>query len=237
MRWLPLLTLVLLAAPAFAQENEAEKLYRAMEKKIRSAKSVHAVFDVEMTVESIKGKWKLKGSVHFEGNKYRIEGECDAGGNVEQLLLMSDAKSTYAKVGKFTQAANKKLEEKDMEKLRGFVARAGIAGGFINLGGLEGFSFDSAEKVDLDKMAAIKDFKLGANERIGRHETQVIEYQIDLGGDMPVKASVWINTSTRLPVKRAFEMETEGKRFRAVENYSTFTVNGKIDPKLFEMPK
>jgi len=74
MRWLALLILVL-PAPARAQEGEAEKLYRVMEKKITSADSLALRFNSEFTVDKAgKLSIQVKGTIHVAaGNKTRLE--------------------------------------------------------------------------------------------------------------------------------------------------------------------
>ena len=54
MRWLALFVLILAAAPARALEGEAEKLYRAMEKKVLAAESLALEFDSQVTVDDEK---------------------------------------------------------------------------------------------------------------------------------------------------------------------------------------
>ena len=59
MRTLAIVTVLLAAGPAFGQ-NEAEKLYQAMEKKIASAKTIEAVYEAEMAGEGKAAKMKGK---------------------------------------------------------------------------------------------------------------------------------------------------------------------------------
>jgi len=86
---------------------------------------------------------------------------------------------------------------------------------------------------DLDKDFPVKNFKLGVNEMVGQREAQVVQYQIqnNIIGNLS-EMSVWIDTKTQLPLKRA---ET-GKRERSTETYGVFTVNSKLDGKLFDIP-
>jgi cephalosporin-C deacetylase-like acetyl esterase len=46
MRWLLTVTVAALAVPAYAGENDAEKLFRQMETKIHKAKTLQVRFDV-----------------------------------------------------------------------------------------------------------------------------------------------------------------------------------------------
>jgi outer membrane lipoprotein-sorting protein len=82
---------------------------------------------------------------------------------------------------------------------------------------------------------------LGAYERrnpAGTHNTQAVDYQVTLPGNTTAKATVWIDTETKLPVKRELGLEKNGaEEGRISETYSTFAVDGKIDAKMFEVPK
>jgi outer membrane lipoprotein-sorting protein len=92
------------------------------------------------------------------------------------------------------------------------------------------------KEFDLDKDAPVKDFKLGAKEKIGDKTTQVVTYQLDFDGTS-AKMSVWIDTKTQLPLKRVVAVDQGGQMFRITETYSTFAIDPKLDSKLFEIPK
>jgi outer membrane lipoprotein-sorting protein len=96
---------------------------------------------------------------------------------------------------------------------------------------------DNKEAFDLDKMVAIRDFKAGAKEKVGTHDTQVVQYNLDLGKEGKAKVSLWIDTKTNLPVKRELMVDDNGKNFHITETISALDVNPKLDPKLFELPK
>src|SRR6185312_1967464 len=74
MRWLALIVLILAAAPAGAQEGEAKKLFRAMEKKILAAQSLVVEFNSQNTVDDKKLKFTVKGTIYIAaGNKTRLD--------------------------------------------------------------------------------------------------------------------------------------------------------------------
>jgi hypothetical protein len=234
MRSLSLVALLVAAAPAFGQENEAEKLYRAMEKKIRTAKSVHFVFATELTGEG--KKIEAKGTVHLaEKNKGRIELDMDVSGKMTKVMLVTDGKSKYSKFGEQVKIEEKPGKEGELDKVLGYVARFGMGSSFFVLSRKE--DPDKKEVFDLDKEHPVKNFKLGAKEKVGQRTAQIVEYQIGLG-EVMAKAMVWIDPKTDLPLKRVLEADKDGKQaFHVVETYSAFTVGGKLDAKLFEMPK
>jgi len=233
MRWITLVALLFVAAPAYGQENDAEKLFRAMEKKLRSAKTVHFAFDGQITGMGMKGTMKGEASL-AEGEKGNIAFEADFAGKNMKLTLISDGKSAYSKVDEKIDVHATKPEDPKTEQVLGMIARLGMTTSvFAARSGP-----NPNEPFDLDKMAAVKDFKLGAKEKIGTHNTQAVDYQVTLPGNTTAKATVWIDTETKLPVKRELGLEKNGaEEGRISETYSTFAVDGKIDAKMFEVPK
>src|SRR6266404_1783401 len=91
MRWLLLLMpLALLTWPVAAQENDAEKQFRQMEKKLHAAKSVQLHFEANITGADAR-KWHLKGSLILgEGDKLRAEAEGALFGEEAAFTLVSD---------------------------------------------------------------------------------------------------------------------------------------------------
>ena len=229
---LTLLTTALLAAPALAQENDAEKLYRAMEKKIRSAQTLRLTFDGEATGGG--QKLTLKGTALVaEGNKGRIEAEFASAGKSTKLLFISDGKTKYMKEGDMvkTEAA----ESKDSAKPLAMIARVGFLPSLL-FGKAEG---KDKEAFDIDKEAPVKNFKLGVKDKLGKRQAQVVEFEITFGPGASGRAAVWIDTETELPLKRTLTVEGKGKEdsFQVVETFATFTINPKLDGKAFDIPK
>jgi outer membrane lipoprotein-sorting protein len=229
MRWSALLALLVVAAPVSAQDREAEKLYRAMEKKVRGAKTLHVVFEAEMQTQAFA--FSFEGTIDFAlGNKCRVRQSMDFAGNAFEELLISDDKQLYTKDGDSEKIDPQASQIKHLDKLvPGIMAPVG-AGGLTFLR-----SSDNKQKnFDLDKDVSVKNFKLGAKEMVGKASAQVVTYDIDVKGNT-VKASVWIDTQTQLPLKRVLTIEEGGKTLRITES-STLTLDEKLDPKLFEIP-
>jgi len=225
MRWLALLVLILAAAPARAQDGEAEKLYRAMEKKILAAESLALEFNSEITEDD--KKFTVKGTIYVAaGNKTRLDLESELFQLGGKTLIVTNGESKYAKVG------NLVFDEGPFppkgEVLFALIARFGAA-------------FAAMEKkiatADLDKDFPVKNFTLGVKEMVGKREAQVVQYQLQNKkfGDL-AEVSVWIDTKTQLPLKRAMAEKQEGKEIRTTETYGVFTVDSKLDGKLFEIP-
>jgi hypothetical protein len=237
MRWFSLLAVLTMAAPAYGQKNEAEQLYRAMEKKIRSAKSLQLTFTGEMASDGMK--LTCKGTAKMAaGNKFRLEMDTDIFGKAEKMLYISDGKSTYGKMGDKVDPKPEAPEPGMYEKATGLISRLGMTGSFfLYIESRSSTDPPKKEPFDLDKKLPIKNFKLGPNVKIGQRDAQVVEYVIELDGK-PVKMSVSIDVQSQLPLKLVAEGEGPGKKaFRMVETISAFTIDGKIDAKVFELPK
>jgi outer membrane lipoprotein-sorting protein len=229
MRFVTFVAMLFVAVPAYGQENDAEKLFRAMEKKIRSAKTVLVTVDGQINDKGKNGTIKVDFR-SSEGEKCQMVMEMDLSGKAMKMKLVSDGKQLYLSFddkGGIQEA----LDDKIVEQAVGMLARGGIVAVFPGSP-----KRDPKQPFELDKAAPAKDFKLGAKEKIGKKDTQVVEYDLTLLG-ASLKASVWIDTATQLPVKREVVGQEKGKEVRLSESYSTFTVDAKIDEKAFELPK
>ncbi len=226
--FMPLLVALLLPA---AEPNEAEKLFRDMEKKITSAKTLEC--DFETTMEGGPG-FKLggKGSLTLaEGNKCHIEGSIDENGKVIKGMFTSDGKSMQ---GVQDGKVQPKMDTpKEFEAaIRAAISRTGVfVLGFqpLDLGEKE-FKIDEAFKVS--------DFKLGKKEKIGEREAQEIQYALNVKGPKePLAVSVWLDTKTNLPLKRVMTATMGTEKFTFTETCPKLILDPKIDAKKFELPK
>jgi hypothetical protein len=168
MRVLPLVVLVLVAAPAQAQD-EAESLYRAMEKKICATKSLQIDFEGEQVF--LKEKGTIKAKVYLgEGNRYRIEGVLEHDGKMESVLIVADGKSFFSKPNNNAPGMTRRVQEGDHDKWRGYVARTGVIVSILALAQPRLSSDDQNEKkeFDLDKAVPVKNFKRVPRKRWAR---------------------------------------------------------------------
>src|SRR5207247_502435 len=117
-----------------------------------------------------------------------------------KFLMIIDGKTSYYKEGDKrpqTTAADAKV----MQGARLFVARLGVAGSLVIV---RSSATDSKEGPNVDQVAQIKSVKLGAREKVGKLDAQVVELAIDWATVGAVKESIWIDTQTQLPLKRVF---------------------------------
>jgi hypothetical protein len=83
----------------------------------------------------------------------------------------------------------------------------------------------------------LSDFKLAGPEKIGERNTRVIQYTFkEKGAKDSLSVKMWLDAETNLPIKLAV---TGGKSDWAdiTEAYSEFTIDAKVDAKLFELLK
>jgi hypothetical protein len=227
--------LILHAVPVYAQDREAEQLYRAMEKKVLAAKSLTVVWTADGELPAGRAT-KFKGATHVgEGNRIRFELQGDWGPKAVKMHMISDGKQMSMRG---TLGPDKGLvgpPPPEMTKLlTGSFARAGWLMPFFMAAAMP--SDEGGDSKDLDKQMPVSAFKLGAKERIGNADSQIVEYVVVLNAKVKAKVKVWIDTMTTLPVKR--QVDAENKELgNLIEVYSAFTLDAKLDPLLFELPK
>jgi outer membrane lipoprotein-sorting protein len=225
MRWLALLVLIPAAALARAQEAEAEKLYRAMEKKIRVARTLVVEFNSEIAEE--KKKFTVKGTIHIAaGNKTRLDLESEIFELGGKTFVVTNGKAKYAKVGNVVYRDGPFTPEGEV--MFALIARFGAANAAME---------KKIATPELDKEFPVKNFKLGVKEMVDKREAQVVHYQIHLKEhDESHDVSLWLDTKTQLPLKRVTKEKADGNKLQTNEIYRAFTVDSKLDGKLFEIP-
>jgi outer membrane lipoprotein-sorting protein len=189
--------------------------------------------DGEVDSQGIKGT--VKATIYAtQGNKSRMEIDFDIDGKADKLLFLTDGKARYTKQGdKGTLDPNPKKAEQEGKLVPGTIARIGITGAMLMARSVKP---GEEKEVDLDKDAPVTNFELGAKEMVGDKTAQVVTYKLDFDGTS-AKMSVWIDTKTQLPLKRVVAVDQDGQMHRITETYSTFAIDPKLDPKLFEIPK
>jgi outer membrane lipoprotein-sorting protein len=253
MRWLMAIGIIVLAPPAQSQQNDAEKLFRAVEKKVREAKSLNVVYKLESNEGTI-----LTGRIQLaEDNKARIEmeGRLGAGelggGWAMTTLLVSNGKNLVERTSNALsgQQNGKELTPKEYNKR--------LASALVRLGPTNAVIFASpqatlflrkyvAKSDDIERTQSVTDFKMGEKERVGYVEAQVISFQCTDWYGITCKAKLWIDPEAMVPLKREnsnyygsanFKVDKGKGLIVETEVYTEFTVDPKFDDKLFELPK
>jgi outer membrane lipoprotein-sorting protein len=206
-----LLPVVLLA---FAEDGkEAEKLFRAAEKKLLEADSVQISFTETTTSDT--QKTKTKGTLLLSrGNKVRYEMEQK--GSVEFKGKTRDASGSYLMVCdgsrvKWARGAGAQPRgisigqdaRKQFESMAVKVStRIGLQSGFF---WLRLWSF-AVKEADPDELMKLSDFSLGRKEKVGDREARVIEYKVTTGAESRIGTifivQLWLDSETNLPLKR-----------------------------------
>jgi hypothetical protein len=223
-----------LAPPTLAQDNEAEKLFRAMEKKIKEAKAFQITATIELKGETKDRGGRLKGFLLLTNdNKAHLKISGSISGEAVKRELVSDGKQIKMKLG---------LKEQETKptpnKLHGLLSTLVIYTGVepsaegLALAGLDEFQkgFDAGTL-----RFGVTDFKAGAAEKVGERDAKVVSYTMGDKGDKTAPAvTLLIDAKTLLPLKRVVVTKSEGT---FTEIYDEFTLDPKIDGKAFELPK
>jgi hypothetical protein len=184
-----LLFLPLLPA-AVAQENDAEKLYRAMEKKILAAKAFEVTFDYQVEKGKAKGKLAKGELLVTRENKVRMK----IVGHFEEkpkarFELVSNGKQLRSKGATFSiqTTGRPKVElggESQWRTLKNFHAvlgstfsRAGMWYTILLMPYLDGD--DGTQEIDPEfgGKNKVNDFKLDGSEKVGATQAKVLRYR------------------------------------------------------------
>jgi outer membrane lipoprotein-sorting protein len=212
------------------EENEAEKLFRGMEQKVRTAKTLQLRFELSITDADGK-KGNAKGTLILgEGDKYRAEAEGKLFGEaVIKFTSVSDGSS----VKSFGVSVPKEGKPEKSAK--------GAGASFRETLPREGFFLSTLE---MDRrggrapdLCQMSDFKLAGKEKIGGRNTRVIQYTVtvtvkDYKDPLSMKMKMWLDAETNLPVKLAMTGAKSDLTdvTDVTETYSEFTVNAKVRP-------
>lgn len=246
----PILALGLLAAAmlpaARAQDNEAEKLFRAMEKKIKGAQSLEVVFTYQLEGKTTKGSLLLTND-----NKVRLQVSGPFYFGVKRnasFELVSDGKQLKTKGAKLVIASNGRAGVELGGQTEGATpkifhalltttfSRGGIGPTVLGLPytiGEAGGDFDPDQP---ESKMTVYDFKPAAAEKVDERQAKVVHYRTGKGGNDDPEVTLWIDAETGLPLKRAFALP-KGEKIRITESYSEIKLNPKVDDKAFELPK
>ena len=235
MRWMLSAALVALGLPALApaqQQNEAEKLFRAMEKQVREAKAIKVVFSVDGNLGKDM-KVTAKGSVIVaEGNKARVELNAKQGDKDFKLQMYADGKVMGTLIDGKSGGKPSPVEPAMSEAISQITTRGGI---FV---GMESSPEPGEkQKFDIEKFLPASDFKLGKKEMVNGREAQVVTCTLKPRNGPALQMTVWLATKGNLPIKRELKASDKDAMLDVTENYSEFTLNPSLDAKIFEVPK
>jgi outer membrane lipoprotein-sorting protein len=228
-----------LLLPVFAgagegKANEAEKLFRQMEKKIGSARALRIVADVQGKRKRTDEAW------HFElalarGNKVWIRGKWrrTAGGLTESGMgeFVSDGarqRLTDSSGGEAREAKEAKIPAGFVKSLTALLARVGVRGA-LRLSR----KWAGEKAPDVDSLLSLGDFRMGEAAKVNGRDARVLHYQVTLAGSRDTaQVTLYLDAKTLLPLRRVI-----ASGGTLTETYTELTLNPKLDPKTFELPK
>jgi outer membrane lipoprotein-sorting protein len=223
--------LVLLIALPAAEPNEAEKLFRQMETQLLKAKAVECTYEMQSDAEK---NFNMKGTLLAEGNKFRLEIISDIEGASEKITVLTDGVKLVTLGEKSTrdpEAAPKWLPQ-------------GMRIAFVRSGFLMSSFFASRRAAQLKEFKVedqlrVSEFKIMQKDKIGDKEAQAVQYTLTMAGtkEPPMTVTVWLDTKTNLPLKRVLNGMKGDKKVTLTETYTKVELDGKLDPKQFELPK
>jgi len=239
---LSLLLLPALASAAPAQDREAEKLYRDMEQKIRSAKAVQfgVTLEIQGPAKEDRGG-TIKGSVLFtKDNQARLKIGGEVNGEKLNHEIVSDGKQIrlkpYAAMPDFKEEATFPTPKHLHRTLTTVLPRAGVHLTFLVMSYLvrEGDVEDIAKLGDKSRLG-VWDFKAGAAEKVGGRDAKVVSYRVGEKDDRDsASVTVWIDSRTLAPLKLVI-VANPRDAVRYTETYSDFTFDPRIDARAFEL--
>jgi outer membrane lipoprotein-sorting protein len=213
-------------------KNEAERLFRKMEMTLKSAKSVECSFEAKG--EGGKAAdGSAKGSLTLgEGNKSRLEMTLKKGAEVEKIALICD--------GEKMMSPDDKTRKVPAPKWLNDLYRAALvrSGPSLRLSRIDNGANEQPQELKVDDVLKVSNFKLGKKEKIDDKEAQAIHYNLGFEEFKdPLTVTLWIDTKTNLPIKRELIGKEGDDKVILTETYSKFSIDEKIDPKKFELPK
>jgi outer membrane lipoprotein-sorting protein len=239
MRYLVSNVLVLaLIPPVLAQGNEAEQLFRAMEKKITDARA----FKVAVVIEAGRDTQRpasFKGSLLLtKDNKARLKLSGVDFGEARNWEMVSNGKQVRLRpyAVRVSELAKEEATFPTPKNLHGHVARRlSLLGVFPNLGGMP-VAFVLATD-DPQRTYDLRAWRAGAAEKVGGRDAKVVRYKMNLSGQKEddTTCTVWIDAQTLLPLKRVLVLGPRSGGFTVTEVYKEFTLDPRIDAGAFDL--
>jgi outer membrane lipoprotein-sorting protein len=230
---------VVLVPAAWAQDNEAEKLFCEMEKKLRGAKTLEVVFTYQLEGKTTKGSLLLTND-----NKARLQvsGRFSFGARRDASIeLVSDGKKLKLKgarvVGGPTGKAGFELGgQMEWETPKAFhawhaaeVSRVGMEPMVLALPYTLGAEIDPDGE---ETRMAVSDFKAGTVEKVRERQATVVHYRCGKGGNDDPKVTLWIDAETGLPLKRVYIAHPESEKIASSRITTTSSLMRRSMPRL-----
>jgi hypothetical protein len=222
------LALFLALSVSAQDDNEAEQLFHKMEAKLDQARALDLSFEITYGEAALRNGQRLKGTLAaMSGNKLRLQVRGGKTNETVHLRLSDGTQAILMVEGDEGKPKPDKTPKNLTANFLTVVERSGVLMALLP---------PVLAKVDDDHKAMfpVSGFKLGDKEKVGERETQRIDYVLGVKGQKTTyPVTVWIDLKTGLPVKR---LVSDGGLPWFTETYE-LTLDGKLDPKVFELPK
>ena len=221
-------------------DNQAEKTFRASEKKLSESDTVQISFtSITNPDKKDVGIGFNKGTILIaKGNKMRFDliGDVPSQpGQTIKVVSISDGTKMATQVTKGDDQGKVMVQDSpktDSAMLAGVVSRAGV----FTIG--RAASGTDKNQGKLDDFITVADFSMGKKEKVGDRQAQRIDYKltINIGIKETIDAQVWLDSKTHLPLKRVLSVKHGEEKVQVTETYDIH-INDKIDASRFELPK
>jgi outer membrane lipoprotein-sorting protein len=214
------------------QENEAEKLFRDMEKKILAAQ----VFSVkgEMQVDGGKGdRSRVEVSLLLgQGNKARVKATTHVGADKHVMRMVSNGAKMQLRLAGGGKPRERSTPRQLHQAMTLTFTRLGLTAGPAAFRPQPPGATGQAP----ESLLQLADFKTGAAAKVEDRDARVVHYRLSGPGvPGPARVTLWLDARTNLPVKRQIYYEkTQG---RITETYTEFLTDPKVDARHFELPR
>jgi hypothetical protein len=240
MRYAPSLLLLAVLPLARGQDNEAEKLFRDMEKKIQAARAFRLAVTIETRGDTKDRVGSFKGSLLLTNdNKARLKISGDDFGEARNWEMVSNGKQVrlkpYSAMPDFKEEATLATSNNLHGLLTTRVISFGVFPNVLRLTYLL-LEADDPRTSKLDTW----DFKMGAADKVGGRDAKVVRYKVGQRAEKGQAAfTVWIDGKTLLPLKRVIVPDRTSRAAGIIitEIYTEFTLDPKIDARAFVLPK
>jgi outer membrane lipoprotein-sorting protein len=228
MRWLVAVGGWMLLTPVVQGQDEAQKLYEAMEQKLAKTKALRFDFDLEIARGGAAAK--LKGVLILAPeNRLKLTFEGVSDKLQAKSTMVSDGKTlaTQRAFDGKPESETKAVPERFSDILKNHVSRTGV------YMGLEDSHRKNPKEASLLKLSG---FKMYPKEMVASVEANVIEYHLtppDAKFDLLCK--LWLDGKTNLPLKRVLEIAD--RKFRVAETYTQWELDPKLPDGTFTLPK
>jgi outer membrane lipoprotein-sorting protein len=214
--------------------NEAEKLFRAMQERIKAANAIQVAFNIQIKANGKQARGK--GSLVFtKENQAQFKMTMDEAGKEVTAEAISDGKRMkFAKSPELIAKVEADPAPAVLHSLLGtMVSGPGLwlayEGDYLNAAAA-GFFKRAVEGIRLVF------FEAGTPEKVGGRDAKVITYAMaGLPGAADYNVTLWIDAQTLLPLKRLI-VPVGSESVRITEGCE-FILNPKIEAGAFKLPR